>query len=230
MQRNGFSLIEFSAVLVIIALLTGAIVSTNKLIRQAKLSSLVSEVINIRANYHKFNEKYGELPGDMSVAYNYFGDPCDTTESNCNGDGDGEIDYGTGTVNEEALRAWQHLYLAGFSIFNASGTAVSGGVTVIDTNVPKSAYGDSGYTLNYISSTIENAISFGRQGAKFTNGAVLTAADANIIDHKYDDGVSNLGDIIGGDVSGAVSVCSTGGVYSIAVTQVICYMQFVMDN
>ena len=66
--RSGFTLIELSVVLVIIAFIIGGVVSAKSLIRQAQIRSIVSEYDqNVKA-VKEFVDKYQALPGDISNA------------------------------------------------------------------------------------------------------------------------------------------------------------------
>ena len=103
---RGFTLIELSVVLIIVALLSGGIFVGRDLIRSARLLQLVGERSKLLTAVSSFQAKYGALPGDMSDAEAMWGtDPggCPLTTGNptpsnsvpkqatCNGNGDGVI-------------------------------------------------------------------------------------------------------------------------------------------
>ena len=127
-QRNAFSLVELSIVLVILGLLTGGILTGQSLIRASELRSISASAQRFSAAHYTFRDKYFALPGDMPNATVFWGvlagtgsdDTCQNTEAtgvptcNGNGNGDGRIDTssGAGTSNER-FRYWQHLANAG---------------------------------------------------------------------------------------------------------------------
>ncbi len=66
--RSGFTLIELSIVLVIIALLVGGILVGRDLIKAAEIRQIVSDVEKFSSAANTFREKYGCLPGDCTKA------------------------------------------------------------------------------------------------------------------------------------------------------------------
>jgi prepilin-type N-terminal cleavage/methylation domain-containing protein len=101
--KNAFSLIELVVVLVIIGLIVDGITSGQNLIRSAQLQSVITDVKKYEAAVAAFQERYFQLPGDMSNATDFWGaahttaSTCYTTastgEETCNGDGNGSIYY-----------------------------------------------------------------------------------------------------------------------------------------
>ena len=111
---SGFSLIELALAVSIIALLISVISYSRYIKDHAKIRQVVSDLYNYEALFNNFKDAYNQYPGDFDIAYNYFGDDCDTTASECNGDGDGYIESGSsGDQERENLRLWQHLNLSG---------------------------------------------------------------------------------------------------------------------
>jgi len=122
----GFTLIEFSIVLVIISLLVGGVLAGRSLIANSEVNALVQEVGRYQAAFNTFRVKYNAKPGDMANAQALWGtDPTGCPAGNtsqtlrqetCNGNGDGlaspyivaNNDYGP-----EKLRVWQHLANSG---------------------------------------------------------------------------------------------------------------------
>ena len=104
-KQSGFTLVELSIVLVIIGLLTGMVTVGQSMIKQAKLRAVISEVQQYKAAIYTFKDKYGQLPGDFTMATNFWG------SDTANGNGDGEI-HVTSTSGWESLRVFEHMSLA----------------------------------------------------------------------------------------------------------------------
>jgi prepilin-type N-terminal cleavage/methylation domain-containing protein len=118
-RTSGFTLIELSIVLVVIALLIGGILAARDLIRAAKIRQSMSQKDQIVQSVTTFRIKYNCLPGDCINATDFFGaDPEGCPGSGgktpktqtCNGNGRGNI----GFPQNEAYYFWQHLSAAGF--------------------------------------------------------------------------------------------------------------------
>lgn len=167
-MQKGFSLIELSVVLVILALLTGGILAGRSLIHSAELRAVSTEAEVFRNAALTFEEKYKSMPGDLATATDIWGGPvadCMLTASTgtetCNGDSDGRIDYDGGSsttyqdTTYEGFRAWQHLANAELisGKFTGAATQMAAGYPYYTpgTNIPESAYGDGvGWTLHYL--------------------------------------------------------------------------------
>jgi len=134
-NNSAFTLIEIAIVLTIIGLIIGGIFTAQNLIRNTQLQSVIKDVDRYKKAVQLFKEKYGELPGDMPTATNFWGidtgcvaSPLsDATVANaipktatCNGNGDRSIGDSTGTAlgnatnGRESFRMWQQLADAGF--------------------------------------------------------------------------------------------------------------------
>jgi len=171
-EKLGFTLIELSIVLVVIALLAGGIVFGKALLAQAKLQSIIINVDRFKKAAQLFRQKYQALPGDMANATTFWGADatCNATAANitpkpatCNGDGNGIIgdttstplatSLGTTALNEyESYRAWQQLANAGFVEGAYTGTLSSETASNnLDPamNVPAGRIAGSAYTLSY---------------------------------------------------------------------------------
>ena len=127
-NQKGFTLIELSIVVVVIALIVAGVVAGQSLVKQAKLRSVVNDFNKYKTAYNSFYLQYGGIPGDMTNAYDFWGDEgavCADTRINvggCNGDGDGYIGYGLKPANpiylyaysrDEEYKLWQFLALSG---------------------------------------------------------------------------------------------------------------------
>lgn len=174
MQRNAFSLVELSIVLVILGLLTGGILAGQSLIRAAELRGVSSDISKYVAATHAFRDKYFAVPGDMRNATSFWGnadtgtiggecaapaDDAGTGTQTCNGNGNGIIgsDADQGLSNSELFRFWQHLASAGMIEGQFTGVASNnpaGGtmwrVGVPGTNLPRSRLPNGGvYALHH---------------------------------------------------------------------------------
>ena len=72
-NKNGFTLIELSIVLVIIGLVVGGVLVGADLIKAAKIRSAVSDLDKITAAVNTFKLKYNCIPGDCASATGFFG-------------------------------------------------------------------------------------------------------------------------------------------------------------
>lgn len=119
-QRQGFTLIELAVVLLVIGLVFASVVAGTKLLEQAKLRSIITEVEELKSAYHAFIARYDELPGDIDHASVFF-TGCATGgvgNLNCNGNGDKAITFDMGNtfdgdqVGDETAKVQRHLYMA----------------------------------------------------------------------------------------------------------------------
>jgi prepilin-type N-terminal cleavage/methylation domain-containing protein len=181
-KKQGFTLLEMSIVLLIIALVAGGVVYGRSLIRASELRAVVQEYDLYTRVVKEFQDKYLQLPGDMTNATTLWGsdnnggvNPCPynaylaaiptSTRNTCDGNGDGKIgncanDLSgaacTTTNVNEVWRVWQHLKNAG--LIEGSYTGRTGG-TSSDTqatpglNVPASKLRPAGWTLLYYLNT-----------------------------------------------------------------------------
>jgi prepilin-type N-terminal cleavage/methylation domain-containing protein len=236
-RHRGFSLVEASVVLVIVALIVALITEGRRLSYLARTQRIINEAAAFQGAIINFNSQYGALPGDMDNAYKYWGANCDAVEADCNGDADGYIEYryGDGTV-KEGFRAWQHMALAGFipGTYTGEGSGTDH-QSVIGTNCPISEFGkQSGWSLNHTSNTYSwptynfavtgNFMEFGAYNSNNpTTTNVLTPSQAKTIDFKTDDGLPYKGQIIG-DTNGGTCVSSSA--YVGTSTTVGCILYF----
>lgn len=217
-QHNGFTLIELSIVIVIIGFLVAGIAVGTNMIKQAQLRSVITDLQQYQTAYNNFVGRYNQIPGDMSTASSFWPATtgtasCSSTAVNCNGNGDGLINWsstavGSG-VGDEQYKAWKHLSLAGMISAGIAQipTGYSGVVTIGD-KAPLSKINGAGYVMggntigNAMTSPwnngITNAVFIGKPAASnsLMNGA-LTAEEAFNIDQKIDDGIVSSGVFMG---------------------------------
>lgn len=226
-NKQGFSLIEISVVLVVIGLLIGGVVAGKSLLRNSQLRSVATDAANYFTAAGSFREKYDYLPGDLPDATKYWGEAssCNlghTDRTTCNGDGNSIINgsqMGLGGEHE-AYTAWQHLYQSAFIPGPYSGGRESTGVNEVDIgkNVPSSKIKGAGFTWSAYATDVSgtafapgdytNALFFGKAGDPYiTWRSALTPQEAWYVDSKVDDGMANQGKIVGVTSSGTLSQC-----------------------
>lgn len=212
-MRHAFSLVELSIVIAVIGLITGGIIMGQNLIRSAELKSVAKELEIYRSAFTMFKDEYGELPGDLTNATEYWGmaDACPggpaTGSETCNGNGNGRITQGANDSEfSEMFTAWQHLALSGFIDGSYTGIAGPSGVYHgnIGESLPASRLTDAGWTVVYMLEQIDNAGRFdGIYGNTLMIGknstsaatayAAMTAKEAWKMDQKLDDGMPAQG-------------------------------------
>lgn len=151
--RGGFTLIELSIVLVIIALIVGGILVGRDLIRAAEIRSVQADYEKVVSAINAFRSKYNCIPGDCPNATEFFGTDAgcpslvgatsaspaifsnDTPGiTTCNGDGDGLLDVNNTIYEMTTL--WQQLGAAQLIPGYYSGGLVGGTATTIGVNLP----------------------------------------------------------------------------------------------
>ncbi len=121
----GFTLIELSIVLIIIALVIGGVVVSKEMINQSTVCNVVRQLDTYRTAAYAFRDKFQCLPGDCSFATRFWGQ--DNTANacyraavsaysplTCNGNGNGSVSSSVTNIvfvdwGYENLRFWQHL-------------------------------------------------------------------------------------------------------------------------
>ncbi|MBY0354311.1 MAG: prepilin-type N-terminal cleavage/methylation domain-containing protein [Rickettsiales bacterium] len=213
-QRSGFSLLELSVVLVIIALVAGGVMVGQDLVNQGRIRSVMNDLTKYESAYNTFISKYNNMPGDMPDATAYWGAgaACPSTAGatgtqTCNGTGDGWLADVTGAPagsSREYFYAWKHLANAGLvsGVFTGMEAAATRQATP-GVNVPESAFDGAGYTMMSIASdgssgwwagTSYAFLSFGKISTGWeTATPVLTTADLRSMDVKLDDGKPSTG-------------------------------------
>lgn len=192
-NKQAFSLVELSIVIIILGLLVASVTVGKDLIKAAQVRGVITQLTQFNTSTNTFNLKYDCLPGDCSKASRR------GLGSN-NGDGDGiyeDSDYDTDSLpnlaDDEIVYFWEHLYLAGFTNGAYDGDAANG---VIGETFPKlksggglGIYGLDG--VNYFHLCLDNSDS---EAAQFEDCFIPEEAFA--IDNKYDDGFPLKGTVI----------------------------------
>ena len=115
-MKKGFTLVELSIVLVIVALLVAAVLGSQGLIGGAKAKDVVATVEDLKAATNHFRQRYKYLPGDWPYTANEIQGVTTATTVGTNGDGtiDGGIDaQGLAQSGSEVAEAPWQLYSAG---------------------------------------------------------------------------------------------------------------------
>ena len=107
MRKHGFTLLEMSVVLVIIALVIGGVLVGRDLIDTARSRSQISEWDKMNATVNTFRLKYNCLPGDCRNATQHF-------PGTVNGNGNGFVQtHITSVVQGEIMWFFNHMHRAG---------------------------------------------------------------------------------------------------------------------
>lgn len=195
--NKGFTLVELSIVLVIIALIITGVAAGSSLLKQAKLNAVISESTNYRQAIQTFKIKHGYFPGDFPNAAAFW--PSSDPQ---NGNGNGLIDYGS--WGGEDLYLWNHLSLSGLLPYNYNGNCIGWTCYSFGINAPGSSYSPyTGYMGAYYSQVYNNVgintLVFGAPNDGAGNGlnwGGMVPADASSIDSKVDDGNAGTGQVL----------------------------------
>lgn len=209
MKNKGFSLVELSVSIVIIALLLTGVMKGTSLVAEAKLRAVISEVTQNRISISSFYNKYGKYPGDFNEAASATTGNWGATTKD--GDGDDRIEFVNtlATPVYEGYVAWQHLAYAGMVNSPYPGT-VTTAAAAPGGDVPASKIG-GGYLLDYglYGMTNKNIMLLGvpatPTGSNAGAAGVMMPTQAMGIDAKMDDGNPASGSVRGADGKGAVA-------------------------
>lgn len=206
-RKRGFTILELSIVVLIIALLMGGVIGGKNIIRLAELRSVITDKEKYIAAMNSFMEKYKYLPGDYFYASRYWAlkatcpavtpSGSDKVTETCNGNGNKRLDTG----GEEFL-LWQHLSLSGMidgSYYGVPGAA-GNQHAIPGWNVPASRVDGGGFSALNLTDALVAATGYypGQYGIvllygkavspTYTFGSLLSVEDARSIDAKSDDG------------------------------------------
>jgi prepilin-type N-terminal cleavage/methylation domain-containing protein len=185
-RSSGFSLVELSITLIIIALIIAAIASGGHLMQAAQINKIISEITGYKQAVENFKLKYHNLPGDQPNASQFWADVT-------NGNGDEKISEAT----TESLQAWTHLSKAKLISGNYTGLPATPNLFEESTNVPPSTIKGAYYTLSYLEIYPQTG---GKKGNALqlvttenntsSEGGAISASDARIIDKKLDETIN----------------------------------------
>ncbi len=224
-EQSGFTLTELSIVLVVIALIIGALLTGQTLIRNGKIRAVISEVEKYTAAVNTFEQAYQCLPGDCQNATTVLDST--TYATLANGDGNGHIeDIDVGWTLLEGEQAWFQLYVAkmieGTFSANSWYQCYLGTAGAYD-NMGPSKLDNIGYFFHYFDNTGLGAKDFIGLAmsdqvecaagniftAVYTGG--ITPELARAIDLKMDDGFSSLGKVNANFATPTYSTCVDAG-------------------
>lgn len=191
-NKQGFTLVELSIVIIIIGLLIAGIAAGNSLTKQAALNSILIEEQQYFSAIQSFLHGYGYYPGDFPNAFSYWGTKCAATAAQCNGNGNGIIETNLG----ETANSWQHLVISGII---SSATQYSGIPSLglqVTSKFNSNVFWAIGETpgIYMIPEGTRNALHLSNN-IDATN-AYIPPTDAYLIDKKIDDGIPSNGNVM----------------------------------
>lgn len=239
MRTHGFTLLELSIVIVIIALIAGGVTIAQNLIRNAQVQGVSKEYGTYVNAIKTFQDKYNALPGDFAKAGVYLRDA-----TAFDGDGDGRIEE-----DIEDYQSWLHLSRADLVEGNYPGFSTSNKRRPYPTdgepqNIPASQLSGAGWEIIYhdISNPIllyNNGDTLPRHvlilgGITLNAGTqemdpVLTPEEAELIDLKLDDGMPGFGKIVAQDNSITTTTCQDSdgaSAYNVSERSKLCVIAF----
>ncbi len=206
-REKGFTLVELAIVMTIIGLLTGGILKAQAMINNARITTTIAQVDSYKAALTMFRDKYGQLPGDMSLATTKLPN-CNAANSCSNGDGNSEIGVPyiiwnsvDSAIDSENVQFWKHLAMSDL----ITGINISSGAREWGATHPVSKF-DGGFhamyagprytprhdnqgTMVVMKSSIAGTTRYSTRGA-------ISAKHAGKIDRKMDDGKPFSGHMI----------------------------------
>lgn len=211
--ESGFTLIELSIALVIIALILGAVIYSGvATIGSSKVAKTISVITDLSNSLNQFKSKYKDLPGDIKInATNpeIVGLPADCIiGGSAAGDGNalisGSYDAGGKLTGGEAICVPEHLYHVGMIRVDEKDSTTN--MAVI-----KSPYGD----VNVVSKANSHAAGItGFASRNVTNVIELTNLPCDVVkelDSKIDNNDIALGNAVAATLDGTVkSTCTDG--------------------
>lgn len=216
-KQRGFSLVELSISLVVIALLIAAVTQGSSLLRSARMKTILSEINEKQVWINSFRTVYSELPGDFEFAENYWG-----ASNTDNGDNNAEISYKNASNVYEGFKAWQHLTFADIADKKFDGGPANPATTapIPGTNIPASIVNGAGYMIDYgiFTHSSKNVLVLGKpvKGASLTVDGALKPNEGLLLDSKSDDGDPTTGAMRAedGNSSSANSCVTASNIYS----------------
>ncbi len=215
-REAGFTLLELSIVLVVIALIVGGVLVGQNLIKSAEIRGTVGQFEKYNSAVNTFRVKYGGLPGDIrkteAAAFGLYSLVMASAVGF--GDGNGLIEggnSGSALPVGETLLFWRHMSDAGL-VDGALGV-VGNSIIVTGTGLVTGAVSNISQSLPPTKVSAQNAfVVFSANGFNYYTLVPITAIDATPaytmgntgispiaaynIDAKIDDGNPNTGIII----------------------------------
>jgi len=199
-SQSGFTLIELSIVLTIIGLIVGGVLVGQDLIKAAGLRATIQQIEKYNSATNTFNNKFGGIPGDISVTNAAAFGLYTAAGSQGRGDNNGLVDGTVATPaawSQEGCMFWVHLTNA--NLLDGNFTQVCDGaapLVVAAASVsevwPLARLGKSNYInvgsaggLNFF---MIGAITSAAAAGSISSSVAITPIDSYNIDSKMDDG------------------------------------------
>jgi len=225
-RKKGFTLVELSIVLVIIGLLIGGILVAQSMIESSQIQKMGSVAGQLHAAIKMFKDNTGYYPGDAPGAWfaskcSNYGNPgaahwVGGCQTNSNGDIDGWSEWELATAH----LSWLGYLDKEYTKYEPGSTCVPINPGVDSVDVGFNAGMNIHPTPGMIGTThLGNRIyslQINYKSGDCTRPAVLTGAQAQAIDSKFDDGKPLWGDIVAGHYYGwgwSGNNCVVGGSY-----------------
>lgn len=204
----------------------------------------MSEARSYAVGVNAFYTQFDGMPGDFDTAVS----PdvvvsSSTTISDTVGDGDGFIEFYTGSVSE-GTEAWRDLEAIGAVDITVTNLAVATTAQAPGTQIPASKVRAAGWAFSTLNSSSVVVLT-GTTTAATAAGELddfgtpsISPADALSIDSKIDDGVANSGDVRGNVISASVdatpdaTTCVDSGTptdYYITNSGSVCAISYAVD-
>jgi prepilin-type N-terminal cleavage/methylation domain-containing protein len=230
-SSRGFTLIEISIVMVVVALIIAGVIAGSILIRSAELRALGSQISELNAAIILFDQKYDCLPGDCRNADDLGFTVGSNIYNGTSGDGDGRI--ATTAINseyiDEALLLRRQLQETNMMSGIVRRDNAGNWYTVLPMKGnPISADGRPGeWGTNYMEpgdtnigtpSLVQSSGHYHWATDSQGNAAnVLTPEEAHDIDQKLDDGLPLSGVILATETEAAGQISFNTGSYIMPV-------------
>jgi prepilin-type N-terminal cleavage/methylation domain-containing protein len=219
-MKKAFTLVELAIVIVIIGLLVSGVLAGQELIKQAKIRSMMKNIDSYKAATYTFKSKYNGIPGDMNRHSVYF-----QTEGLAEGNSNGIIDQAN-----EVFEFWRALSAAKL----IKGTYSGPPTLTVNSFANDGNFGYAYRCQPYLAGT---GTPWGKSGcwmgaSNFAQAAflsvysagwaVLSAADTQSVDVKFDDGNPSTGKILatrptnGGICTNVEAYSNTTGTYDLS--------------
>jgi prepilin-type N-terminal cleavage/methylation domain-containing protein len=238
MKNKAFTLVELAIVIVVLGIVASAIVGGRSIIRSANVNSTINEVQKMKTAVRAFELEFGETPGLLRDAYDYFGDDCGADQiwpyHGCNGDyTDRCVDIETGhpcriggTTMGDIRRLPMHLVLSGIhpELAYVSNTNTNDDCSTYLNKVPiGSEYWLSTITPGALNMYFFNRINITRTDQRCNHGFATSTSPQIVktIDEKLDDGNGRGGSLKaifnpGDDSMSGVDCLDENGVYNVS--------------
>ncbi|MCA0370333.1 MAG: hypothetical protein LCH26_04425 [Proteobacteria bacterium] len=224
-ETGAYSLVELSIALLIIGLIVGGVLKGQELLESARLKSVLAQVNEFRLATGIFMDKFGALPGDFDHASDAIASNLQDGNNNGIIEGPGLAASGAG---HEATSYWQHLSAAGLLPLASQAGTGSGAIT-FGNGAPKAKIG-GGFTIAYSPfGDGKHWFLLGAQNGDRGNGALLTPAQAMMLDKQADSGNPQEGHIRAAEGVGGHGRCLTPqGAYNLTNKEKACILYFQM--